>query len=64
MTPSELKYKLEWAGHESNFFSHQTMRFFGDTIQITASVRPSSKPETARRSNAGSFGAKGLLSMA
>ena len=33
MTPSELKYKLEWAGHESNFFSHQTMRFFGDTMQ-------------------------------
>ena len=31
MTPSELKYHVEATG--SKFFSHRTMRFFGDTMR-------------------------------
>ena len=32
MTPSELKHRLEWSRHGSNFFSHQAMKCFGDTM--------------------------------
>jgi len=32
MTSSELKYKIEQAGHEPYFFSRDTMRFFGDRM--------------------------------
>jgi hypothetical protein len=32
MTPSELKYHIESAGHEPYFFTRKTMRFFGDTM--------------------------------
>ncbi len=33
MTPSELKYHIEQAGHEPYFFARRTMRFFGDTLR-------------------------------
>ncbi len=33
MTSSELKYQVEQAGHEPYFFTHKTMRFFGDTMR-------------------------------
>jgi len=33
MTPSELKYQVEQAGHESYFFERKTMKFFGDTMK-------------------------------
>jgi len=33
MTASELKYKVEQAGHEPFFFSRDTMKFFGDTMK-------------------------------
>lgn len=33
MLVSELKYQVELAGHESHFFSRETMKFFGDTMQ-------------------------------
>lgn len=33
MTPSELKYEVEKAGHESEFFTRKTMKFFGDTMK-------------------------------
>jgi hypothetical protein len=33
MTPSELKYNVEQAGHESHFFTIRTMKFFGDTMK-------------------------------
>lgn len=33
MTPSELKYAVENAGHESHFFTRKTMSFFGDTMR-------------------------------
>lgn len=33
MTPSELKYNVENAGHESHFFTRKTMSFFGDTMK-------------------------------
>lgn len=33
MTPSELKRLVETAGHEPHFFTHRTMRFFGDTMR-------------------------------
>jgi hypothetical protein len=33
MTPSELKSKVEEAGHEPYFFDRKTMRFFGDTMR-------------------------------
>lgn len=33
MTASELKYRVESAGHESHFFTRQTMKFFGDTMR-------------------------------
>ena len=33
MTPSELKYHVECAGHNSQFFTRKTMRFFGDTMR-------------------------------
>ena len=32
MTSSELKYNVEQGGHEPYFFSHKTMRFFGDKM--------------------------------
>jgi hypothetical protein len=32
MTPSELKYNVE-QGPDSFFFTRETMRFFGDTMQ-------------------------------
>ena len=32
MTPSELKEKVEAAGHDSHFFDRDTLRFFGDTM--------------------------------
>lgn len=32
MTPSELKQKVNEAGHDSHFFDRDTMRFFGDTM--------------------------------
>lgn len=32
MTPSDLKYHVELAGHEPHFFTRATMRFFGDTM--------------------------------
>jgi len=33
MTPSELKQKVEEAGHGPYFFSRHTMSFFGDTMR-------------------------------
>lgn len=33
MTPSELKYRVESAGHDSHFFTRRTMQFFGDTMR-------------------------------
>lgn len=33
MTASELKYKIEQAGHEPHFFTRKTMKFFGDTMK-------------------------------
>jgi hypothetical protein len=33
MTASELKYRVESAGHEPHFFTRRTMRFFGDTMR-------------------------------
>lgn len=33
MNASELKYRIETAGHESYFFDRSSMRFFGDTIK-------------------------------
>ena len=33
MTPSELKYQVEQAGHDPYFFTRSTMRFFGDTMR-------------------------------
>lgn len=33
MTASELKYQVEEHGHEPYFFTHKTMRFFGDTMR-------------------------------
>lgn len=32
MTPSELKYYVEQAGHAPYFFTPKTMRFFGDRM--------------------------------
>ena len=32
MTPSELKYNIEAAGHLPYFFTRSTMKFFGDTM--------------------------------
>lgn len=32
MTPSELKYNIERAGHGPHFFERKTMKFFGDTM--------------------------------
>lgn len=32
MTSSELKYKIEQAGHAPHFFSRKTMSFFGDRM--------------------------------
>lgn len=32
-TPSDLKYAVESAGHESHFFTRKTMSFFGDTMR-------------------------------
>lgn len=33
MTPSELKYQVEQAGHDSHFFDRKAMKFFGDTMR-------------------------------
>jgi hypothetical protein len=33
MTPSELKYRIESAGHEQYFFTRSTMKFFGDSMR-------------------------------
>lgn len=33
MTPSELKYRIEQAGHDSHFFTRATMKFFGDSMR-------------------------------
>lgn len=33
MNASELKYRVESAGHDSHFFTRETMRFFGDTMR-------------------------------
>lgn len=33
MSPSELKYQVEQAGHEPHFFARSTMKFFGDTMR-------------------------------
>lgn len=33
MTPSELKARVEAAGHSPHFFTRQSMRFFGDTMR-------------------------------
>lgn len=33
MTPAELKYQVESAGHDSHFFTRKTMSFFGDTMR-------------------------------
>ena len=33
MSPSELKYHVEQAGHEQYFFTRETMRFFGDSMR-------------------------------
>jgi hypothetical protein len=33
MTPSELKYNVENAGHDRYFFTRSTMKFFGDTMR-------------------------------
>jgi len=32
MTASELKHRVEQAGHESHFFDRETMRYFGDRM--------------------------------
>ena len=32
MTPSQLKYEVEVAGHGRHFFDRKTMKFFGDTM--------------------------------
>lgn len=32
-TASDLKYYVEQAGHESHFFTRDTMKFFGDTMR-------------------------------
>ena len=31
-TPSDLKYYVERAGHDSHFFTRSSMRFFGDRM--------------------------------
>ena len=33
MTPSELKYHVEQAGHDRHLFTRKTMQFFGDTMR-------------------------------
>jgi hypothetical protein len=33
MTPSELKYQVEQAGHDSHFFTRDSMKFAGDTMR-------------------------------
>jgi hypothetical protein len=33
ISASELKYRVESAGHESHFFTRPTMKFFGDTMR-------------------------------
>jgi len=44
VTPSELKYQVETAGHEQHFFDRASMRFFGDTMRNygvrSATIRP------------------------
>ena len=32
MNASELKYQVERAGHDSHFFTRESMRFFGDRM--------------------------------
>lgn len=33
MTPAQLKFQVEQAGHEPFFFTRKTMQFFGDTMR-------------------------------
>ena len=33
MKPTELKARIENAGHDPHFFSRKTMKFFGDTMR-------------------------------
>ena len=33
MSPSELKFRVESAGHEPYFFDRKTMKFFGDSMR-------------------------------
>jgi hypothetical protein len=33
MTPADLKYRVELAGHERFFFTRDTMKFFGDRMR-------------------------------
>lgn len=33
MTPSKLKYHVEQADPDTNFFNRRTMMFFGDTMK-------------------------------
>ena len=35
MTPSQLKYEVEAAGHERHFFDRKTMKFFGEYAEET-----------------------------
>ncbi len=44
-TPSDLKWHVEQAGHDSHFFTRPTMRFFGDTMR-NYSVRQPQEVET------------------
>ena len=32
MTPSELKYNVEYSNHEPYYFTRRTVKFFGDTM--------------------------------
>jgi hypothetical protein len=40
VTPSELKYQVERADHESHFFTRGTMKFFGDTMRNYSVLGP------------------------
>ena len=39
MTASELKYRVETAGHDATFFTRSTMRFFGISIHAPRTGR-------------------------
>jgi hypothetical protein len=49
VTPSELKYAVEQAGHDSHFFDRDTLKFFGDTMKNygvrAATVRSDYNPQ-------------------